>query len=221
MMTKTALLIASFLGFWQATAPTPRPSSEDTQHVLFLGDSLCAGYGLDPALAFPALIQQKIRQRGWNFEVLNAGLSGETSSGGLRRVNWLMRRRYDVLVLELGANDGLRGVPLEYTERNLRGIIDRARKRSPNIRVVIAGMMVPPNMGPVYSNQFQSLFPRLAKESNALLVPFLLEGVAGNPELNLADGIHPNAEGHKIVARNVWVVLEPLLDDMQRDGSPQ
>ena len=182
--------------------------------VLFLGDSLSAGFGLPEAAAFPALVQQKIRQYNLDFQVINAGVSGDTSAGGLRRVDWLLRRSVAVLVLELGGNDGLRAVDLEDTRRNLQAIITRFRRENPELKVVIAGMMIPPNLGPRYSQQFQSLFPQLAKANDATLIPFLLEGVGGVPELNLPDGIHPTVEGHKIVADVVWKYLEPVLQSM-------
>jgi acyl-CoA thioesterase-1 len=179
--------------------------------ILFLGNSLTAGYGLDPELAFPALIQQKIDSLKWDFQVINAGLSGETSSGGLRRVDWLLQRRVDILVLELGGNDGLRGITLDLTKKNLQAIIDRVKAKYPAVKIVIAGMEVPPNLGPEYSSQFRTLYAELAKKNNALLIPFLLEGVGGDPKLNLPDGIHPTAAGHRLVAKNVWKVLMPLL----------
>ncbi|MGH7601621.1 MAG: arylesterase [bacterium] len=184
--------------------------------ILFLGNSLSAGYGLDPELAFPALIQQKIDSLKWNFHVINAGLSGETSSGGLRRVDWLLQRRVDILVLELGGNDGLRGITLDLTKQNLQAIIDRVKAKYPAVKIVIAGMQVPPNLGPEYTAQFRTLYAELAKKNNALLIPFLLEGVGGDPKLNLPDGIHPTAEGHRLVAKNVWKVLLPLLKSMQK-----
>lgn len=182
--------------------------------ILFLGNSLAAGFGLDPELAFPALIQQKIDSLGWNFNVVNAGLSGETSSGGLRRIDWLLQRDVDVLFLELGANDGLRGIPLALTKQNLQAIIARVRAKNPAVKIVIAGMMVPPNLGAEYTRAFRAIFPDLAKRNQAALVPFLLEGVGGVPELNLPDGIHPTAAGHRIVAQNVWKVLRPVLQPL-------
>ena len=187
-------------------------SAASKRAILFLGNSLAAGYGLTPEQAFPALIQQKIDSLDWQFDVINAGLSGETSSGGLRRINWLLKRRIDVLVLELGANDGLRGIPVAQTTENLQAIIDRVKTKNPETKVVIAGMMVPPNMGPDYSAEFENIFSGLAKANSAALIPFLLEGVGGVPELNLPDGIHPTAEGHEIVAENVWEVLKPVLE---------
>lgn len=191
------------------TIDSTKPAAAKT--ILFLGNSLSAGYGLDPELAFPALIQQKIDSLKWNFQVINAGLSGETSSGGLRRVDWLLQRRVDVFVLELGGNDGLRGITLDLTQTNLQAIIDRVKAKYPAVKIVIAGMQVPPNLGPEYTAQFRALYAELAKKNNALLIPFLLEGVGGDPKLNLPDGIHPTAEGHRLVAKNVWKVLMPLL----------
>jgi len=179
--------------------------------VLFLGNSITAGYGIDPPQAFPALIQEKIDARGWNFKVVNAGQSGDTSAGGLSRMDWLLRNRVDVLVIELGGNDGLRGLPVEVTRKNLQAIIDRTKERYPKAKVVVAGMRVPPNMGRDYGRQFQSVFPDLAKKNKTSLIPFILEGVGGVWELNLPDGIHPTAKGHEIVAANAWKVLEPVL----------
>ncbi len=182
-----------------------------SETILFLGDSLTAGYGLDPALAFPALIQKKIDEAGLPYKVVNAGVSGDTSAGGVRRIDWLLKRPVDVLFLELGANDGLRGIPLDSTEKNLQSIIDRTRESYPDCRIMIAGMMVPPNLGPDYTARFQGIFKELAEKNHAVLMPFLLEGVAGRPALNLPDGIHPTEEGHRIVARNVWKWLAPIL----------
>jgi len=179
--------------------------------ILILGDSLTAGYGLDPAQAYPAVLEEKIRDTGLEWQVINAGVSGDTSAGGLRRIGWLLRRNVDILVLELGANDGLRGIQLDVTKGNLQQVIDRTRKAHPGVEIVIVGMMVPPNLGPDYSTQFRELFVELAEENQAELVPFLLEGVAGRPELNLPDGIHPTAEGHRIIADTVWKTLLPLL----------
>ena len=182
--------------------------------VLFLGDSITAGYGIDPSQAFPALIQEKIDARGWNFKVVNAGQSGDTSAGGLSRMDWLLRNRVAVLVLELGANDGLRGLPVEVTKKNLQAIVDRTKERYPKAKVVVAGMRVPPNMGRDYGRQFQAMFPDLAKKNKAVIIPFLLEGVGGVRELNLPDAIHPTAKGHQIVAENMWKVLEPVLKSL-------
>jgi acyl-CoA thioesterase-1 len=187
------------------------PAAETPGTVLVLGNSLSAGYGLNATQAYPAILQQKVNDGRLNFKVVNAGVSGDTSAGGLRRIDWLLRNSVDVLILELGANDGLRGIPLESTRSNLQGIIDKTLQHSPAARIIIAGMMVPPNLGPIYTEKFRMLFQDLARVNNAELIAFLLEKVAGKRELNLADGIHPNPEGHKLVAETVWEVLEPIL----------
>src|SRR5690606_14364300 len=184
---------------------------ERTKTILFYGDSLTAGYGLSKEQAFPALVQNKILQNGMNHKVINAGLSGETSAGGLTRIDWILRQPVDIFVLELGANDGLRGLLLESTRSNLQAIIDKVRARNPSVKIVIAGMMVPPNMGPDYTQKFQQIFSDLARQNDATLIPFLLEDVAGREHLNLADGIHPNPEGHKIVADNIYKIISALL----------
>lgn len=181
--------------------------------ILVFGDSLTAGYGLDDARteAFPGLLQQKIDAAGLPYRVVNAGLSGETTAGGLRRIDWILRTPVDVFILELGGNDGLRGLPPAVAAKNLQGILDKVRARNPSARLVIAGMMMPSSMGEAYAREFAAIFPSLAQANAAALIPFLLEGVGGVPEMNLADGFHPNAEGHKIVADVVWKTLEPLL----------
>jgi acyl-CoA thioesterase-1 len=189
-------------------SPKPAPKV-----ILFYGDSLTAGYGLSPEEAFPALVEKKLNKSDKVATVVNAGLSGETSAGGLTRLNWVIRQPIDIFVLELGANDGLRGLPLEQTRKNLQQIIDRVKAKYPGVKIVIAGMMVPPNMGPEYTAKFRKIFPELASKNNATLIPFLLQDVAGNEKLNLGDGIHPNPEGHRIVAENVAKVIEPLLVD--------
>lgn len=182
------------------------------KNVLFFGNSLTAGYGLeDPKQAFPSVIQQKIDSLNLNYKVINGGLSGETTADGKNRINWLLRQPIDIFVLELGANDGLRGIPVSETEANLQSIIDQVKTKYPNVKIILTGMMVPPNMGAKYSNDFKEVFPRLAKKNDIKLVPFLLENVAGIRELNQGDGIHPTAKGAKIVAQNVWVVLKPML----------
>jgi len=176
--------------------------------VVVLGDSLSAGYGLRATQAYPAILQKKVDAEGLKFKIVNAGISGDTSSSGLRRIEWLLRNStVDVLLLELGANDGLRGIPLESTKANLQGIIDKTLEHSPQARIVIAGMMVPPNLGPIYTERFRSLFSELALENEVPLIPFLLRDVAGKRELNLDDGIHPNPQGHELVAETVWEVL--------------
>lgn len=198
----------------EASAAAERPAERGSgaqKTVLFFGNSLTAGYGLEPAQAFPALIQERIDSAQLNYRVINAGLSGETSAGGRSRIGWVLRQPVDVFVLELGANDGLRGIPLESTRKNLQAIIDTVRQKSPQARIVIAGMQIPPNMGPEYTSEFRQIFPDLARDNKAALIPFLLEGVGGVPALNQPDGIHPTAEGHRIVTQNVWQVLQPVL----------
>jgi len=179
--------------------------------ILFLGDSITAGYGLEISQAYPALIQQRIEAKKWPFKVVNAGQSGDTTAGGLNRIDWLLRSRIDVLVLELGGNDGLRGVPAETIRKNLQAIIDRVKTKYPKAKIIIAGMKVPPNMGNSYSKEFESVFLSVAKKNDAPLIPFVLEGVGGISDLNQADGIHPTMRGQQIVAANVWKVLEPVL----------
>ena len=191
-------------------------NTKRTKTILFLGNSLTAGYALQKSQAFPALIQQKIDSLGWNFEVVNAGLSGETSSGGLRRINWLLKRKVDVLVLELGANDALRGIYSELTKKNLQAIIDSTKHKYPKVTIIVAGMLAPPNLGKEYTDKFRSIFTHLAEKNHALLIPFVLENVGGIPELNLSDGIHPTSEGHRIVAENVWKVLKPVLKNFKK-----
>lgn len=183
----------------------------ETPVVLFLGTSLTAGLGLELDEAYPALIQQKIDSVGFAFRAVNAGVSGETSAAGLRRLEWLLQQPVAVLVLELGANDALRGQDLDALRRNLQEIIDRARARHPRVEIVIAGMRMPPNLGLQYTRAFRDLFVDLARENDAALIPFLLEGVAAEPHLNQPDGMHPNAAGARIMAENVWRVLGPIL----------
>lgn len=179
--------------------------------VVFVGDSLTAGYGLDPQEAYPAVIAERMRQAGLTFEVVNAGLSGDTTAAGLRRTAWVLRRPVAVFVLALGGNDGLRGIPPEETERNLQAIIDAVRTSQPGARIVLTGMQSPPNMGPEFTTAFRELFPRLAERNGLPFVPFLLEGVAGERDLNQPDGIHPTAEGQQRIADVVWPILEPVL----------
>ncbi len=179
--------------------------------ILFYGDSLTAGLGLDTEQAFPALIGRRLDSLGFNYQVINAGLSGETTASGVNRLDWVLRQPVDIFVLELGANDGLRGIPLTETRKNLSEIIERVRNSDPNTQIILTGMQLPPNMGPDYTAEFRQLFPELAEQYDLELVPFLLDGVGGIPELNQADGIHPTEEGHKILAKNVWEVLGPVV----------
>ena len=205
--TRAVLFIGAL--FFLSAAATPQP-----RNILILGDSITAGYGLEPAQAYPAVIQAKIEAKRWQFNTINAGQSGDTSAGGLNRLNWLLKNRVDVLILELGGNDGLRGLPADTTQNNLQAIIDRTKAKYPAAKIILAGMQVPPNMGVDYAKQFNAIFPALAKKNQTALIPFVLEGVGGVRELNLPDGIHPTAKGHEIVAANVWKVLEPVLKSL-------
>jgi acyl-CoA thioesterase-1 len=179
--------------------------------VVILGDSLAAGYGVDPTEAFPALVQKKAESAGLAVSVVNAGVSGDTTAGGVRRLDWLLKRPVDILVIELGGNDGLRGTPVASTRTNLVTMIRKAREKYPSIQVVLAGMQMPPSMGQDYAAEFGHLFESVARTEKTALIPFLLEGVGGIESLNQADQIHPNPQGHQKVAENVWKVLEPLL----------
>lgn len=185
--------------------------SAQTKTIVFFGNSLTAGYGVEPDQAFPALVQKKIDSLNLPYKVVNAGVSGETSAGGNGRIDWILRTPPDVFVLELGANDGLRGIALTETRKNLQAIIDKVKASNPGVKIVIAGMMLPPNMGPQYTSEFREIFPALAKENNAILIPFLLQGVGGEAKFNQQDGIHPTPEGHEIVAQNVWQVMKNIV----------
>jgi len=200
---RSLLIFSSLLGL---TGAAPQ-----AKVVFFLGDSITAAYGLEESQGYPALIQGKIDAKRWNFKVVNAGQSGDTSAGGLARLNWLLKNRIDVLVLELGGNDGLRGLPVETTKKNLQAIVDRTKAKYPEAKIILAGMKVPPNMGRDYAKSFDAIYPELAKRNQASLIPFVLEGVGGIRELNQPDGIHPTAKGHEMVAANVWKILEPVL----------
>jgi acyl-CoA thioesterase I len=192
------------------TSATAATTSQKT--IVFFGNSLAAGYGLDnPADAFPNRIGARIDSLGLPYRVVNAGLSGETSAGGRSRIGWILRTPADIFVLELGGNDGLRGIPLKSTRENLQAIIDTVRLRNPATRIVIAGMQIPPNMGRAYTTEFQQIFKDLADKNKAVLIPFLLEGVGGDPKLNQPDGIHPTAQGHAIVAETVWQQIGPMV----------
>lgn len=179
--------------------------------VLMLGTSLTAGLGLQPEDAYPALIQERVDAERLPFRIVNAGVSGETSAGALRRLDWLMRQRFDVLVIETGANDMLRGMDLDSTRANIQAIIDRVRRERPEVRIVLAGMLAPPNLGRDYATRFGEIYPELSRENEVPLIPFLLQDVGGVPEMNQGDGIHPNEDGAALVARNVWDVLGPVL----------
>jgi len=181
------------------------------KQILIFGDSITAGFGLEEQNAFPAFIQQKIDSLGMNYNVVNAGLSGETSAGGLRRIDWVLQQPVDIFILELGGNDGLRGIDPENTKQNLQGIIRKVEETYPDAEIILTGMEAPPNMGEQYTSRFRSLFYELAEENDVIFMPFILEGVAGVPELNQGDGIHPTEEGHRLIAENLWVYLERVL----------
>lgn len=195
----------------QTATPDKAAKTKEKKTILFFGNSLTAGYGLEPDQAFPALIQERIDSLDLPYKVINAGVSGETTSGGRSRIDWLLKQPVDVFVLELGANDGLRGVKTEETYRNLKAIIEKVRSKNPEVKVVLAGMQIPPSMGQQYAQDFREIYTRIAKEDSVALIPFLLEGVAGNRELNQGDGIHPTVEGQKILAENVWTTLEDVV----------
>jgi acyl-CoA thioesterase-1 len=186
-------------------------SDEQERTIVVLGDSIAAGLGVDLDQAFPSVLEKLVEKAGYPFHVVNAGVSGDTTAGGSRRINWLLKRPMDVLIIELGGNDALRGISPETTAENLVSIIASARTKQPEVRIVLTGMQIHQNMGPEYTTEFKALFEKVAKKTDVFLVPFLLEGVGGDPELNQADQIHPNMEGHKIVAENLWKVLEPVL----------
>ena len=206
-----------------------KPSTTDsatvaTRRLLFVGTSLTAGLGLEPDEAYPALIARRIDSLGLPYRVDNAGSSGETSAGALRRIDWLVREPVDVLVLETGANDGLRGLSVDSLRANVQSIIDRVRASSPKARILLVGMEAPPNLGPRYTSEFRKVFPELAQRNDAVLLPFLLDGVAAVDSLNQPDGIHPNAAGSRRVAETVWEALLPLLDDrasVQKTGDQE
>jgi acyl-CoA thioesterase-1 len=180
--------------------------------ILFFGDSLTAGFGLSSTeKAFPAQLEKELIKSGRKVKVINSGLSGETSAGGLSRIDWILRQPIDVFVLELGANDGLRGLPLDQTKKNLQSIIDKVKSKYPKAKIVLAGMMVPPNMGKAYSDEFKKVYPDLAAKNKCRLIPFLLEGVGGSEKLNQPDGIHPNDEGHVIIGKNLAKFFEKII----------
>jgi acyl-CoA thioesterase I len=203
-----------------ADPPAPAPAATaseapspiaDAPVVLFLGTSLTAGLGLDPAQAYPERIAERIRAAGLPHRVVNAGVSGETAAAARRRLDWLLKQRVDVLVIETGANDGLRGQDPDATRADIQALIDRAREQRPAPRVLLVGMQAPPNLGRPYAERFRAIYPELARANDVALVPFLLDGVGGVAALNQADGVHPTAEGQERVAENVWKVLRPLL----------
>ncbi|NNK40178.1 MAG: arylesterase [Winogradskyella sp.] len=193
----------------QVDASTPDDTSKI---ILCFGDSITAGYGLDDTNdAFPAVLQTKIDSLGLDYTVINSGLSGETTAGGRSRLSWILNQEIDIFILELGANDGLRGISLTETRANLQHIIDELKQRQPETRIILAGMELPPNMGQDYTSEFRDIYKDLAQENDLVFIPFILKDVGGVAELNQNDGIHPTVKGHKIVANTVWEVLEPML----------
>lgn len=217
-----AAVLAAFLGACGGdSAKTPatktvgkaeqKPLPVSKKAIVFFGNSLTAAYQLSPEQGFPALIQKKIDALNLAYTCINAGLSGETTADGANRIDWVLRQPMDVFVLELGGNDALRGLPIAESIKNLQTILDKVKAARPNCKIVVAGMLAPPNLGKAYADAFRTMYPLLAKKNGALLIPFLLDGVGGIPDLNLEDGIHPNVEGHKIVAETVWNVLKDAL----------
>ncbi|MDO9552361.1 arylesterase [Rhodonellum sp.] len=179
--------------------------------ILFFGNSLTAGYGIEAEDAFPGLVASRIDSLGLDYRIINGGLSGETTASGVARLEWFLEEEPDIFILELGGNDGLRGIAISETEKNLRAMIQMVKAKYPKTRILLAGMQIPPNMGQDYASGFRELYPRVSQEENVTLIPFLLEGVAGNPALNLPDGIHPTEEGHLIVFETIWEFLAPLI----------
>jgi acyl-CoA thioesterase-1 len=194
-----------------ASAPAPVPSKDNRKTIIFFGNSLTAGYGLDPDQAFPALIGRRLDSLHLPYKVINAGISGETTADGKSRLNWTLHQPADIFFLELGANDGLRGIPVTDTRDNLQSIIDTVHTRYPSCKILLAGMHVPPSMGSTYANTFHEIFAQLAARNKTALIPFILDGVGGNTSLNQGDGIHPNYTGEKMVTETVWKALQPLL----------
>ncbi|MBT31864.1 MAG: arylesterase [Thalassobius sp.] len=192
----------------------PKPIDDsDAPRIIFFGNSLSAGYGLDDPenQSFPGIIRKKIEENNLDYTVVNAGLSGETTAGGKNRIDWILKQPVDIFILELGGNDGLRGIDTEESKRNLQAIIDIVNTKYPEVTIILAGMEAPPNMGDDYTADFRSIYPELAEKNNIALIPFLLQDVGGEAHLNQSDGIHPNIKGHKIVAENVWVILKDFI----------
>ncbi|MGZ8516974.1 MAG: arylesterase [Chitinophagaceae bacterium] len=221
---KSSLIVTGLILLFSACTSNEKPAGNNQNNtvkdsvavtkkktIVFFGNSLTAGYGLSPSQAFPAIIQKKIDSLGLPYQVINAGVSGETSSGGNTRIDWILRQPVDIFVLELGANDGLRGIPLSETKKSLQAIIDKVKAKNPRTKLLFAGMQIPPNMGQTYTAEFRNIYTELAEKNSMTLIPFLLEGVGGETNLNQEDGIHPTAEGHRIVANNLWRQLEKLL----------
>jgi acyl-CoA thioesterase-1 len=215
------LLFSGILASCGSPSETKEAETKDTtdqkspataeKTILFFGNSLTAGYGIEQDDAFSGLTQARIDSLGLNYRVINGGLSGETTAGGLSRLDWFLEDEPAIFVLELGGNDGLRGILPSESKKNLLAIIDKVRAKYPDTKIILAGMQIPPNMGQEYTDEFKGIYPEVAAEKNVTLIPFLLEGVAGNPDLNLPDGIHPTEAGHKIVAETIWITLKDFL----------
>ncbi|MEX0724142.1 MAG: arylesterase [Gracilimonas sp.] len=203
---KSLLLLLLFF-----TIGSLQAQDSETKTILFFGDSITAGLGVDKSQAFPALIQNRIDSLGLNYEVINGGSSGETSAGGLRRIDWTLQRHIDIMILELGGNDGLRGIDLNSTKENLQQIIDKVQAKNPNVDIILAGMQVPPNLGQVYTRQFEDIYPDLAEENNLPLIPLIMDKIGGDEELMQSDGLHPTPEGHKVIAETVWERLKLII----------
>lgn len=207
-------LLMSVSGGWMATLPA-QTAAVGKKRIVVLGDSISAGYGLDRDQAYPALLQKKMDAEGLPYEVVNAGVSGDTTAGGLRRIVWALGPKgADVLVIALGGNDGLRGVSPDQTEKNLTGIVAKARAKNPTIKILIAGMQMPDNLGPKYVEAFKAVFPKVSTTEKTDLLPYLLEGVGGDEKLNQPDRIHPTAEGQQKIADLVWAKLKAMLPEV-------
>lgn len=207
----TAIVLISLL-------PLMVYGQESPKRILFFGDSITAGYGIGEENAFPAFIQQKIDSLDWNFKAVNGGSSGETSAGGLSRIDWMLRQPVSVFVLELGGNDGLRGIDLDATKQNLQKVIDKVEAKYPDASIVITGMQVPPNLGSDYTREFKEIYPELAEENNAELIPYFLDELGGDSELMQSDGIHPTEAGHRLLADKTWEVLKPILESKRAEN---
>ena len=222
LLTNFSICFIIFLAAWATSCSTTSEKKEvkegeqtaespSKKTILFFGNSLTAGYGIDPEESFAGRIQTRLDSLEKDFRVINGGLSGETTAGGLSRLDWFLEEEPYLFVLELGGNDGLRGIALTETKKNLLAIVDKVRAKYPNTKIILAGMQIPPNMGKEYTEEFKAIYPAVAKEKNIELIPFLLEGVAGNPDLNLPDGIHPTPEGHRIVMETLWPFISKAL----------
>jgi acyl-CoA thioesterase-1 len=221
-VTNFSFYLLLLLATWLTSCSTSTDKKESVERkqgvdtapkktILFFGNSLTAGYGIDPEESFAGRTQSRLDSLKKEYRVINGGLSGETTAGGLSRLDWFLEEEPYLFVLELGGNDGLRGIALTETKKNLLAIVDKVRAKYPNTKIILAGMQIPPNMGQEYTEEFKAIYPAVAKEKNIELIPFLLEGVAGDPDLNLPDGIHPTAEGHRLVMETLWPYISKAL----------